>query len=440
MKKTVAIGLFVVFASGLFSQTPQIDQLQRQQKLLQEEIRNTNKLFLDVKKEATTILQRINLINKQIAARKEMMRLQHQEIAALEKEQSRLELEIRRLNEELKEKQESYAKAIRVMQASRYRQNEIFFVLSGKSFGESLRRMQYLRDYSRWRRSQAEEIKQQNLLLGARKDELAKARSSKQAVLDSLKAEQMRLQKEEQLRQSEMATTKGKQRELQKILQDKQQQARKLDLQIEKLIAEEVARQEREAEARRKREADAAAARARRETGKESTSRETAAKPAKPVAKQPEPKIEKAAAADETFNLSRNFIANRGKLPMPVTGTASIVGSFGQRKHSEWIITTNSNGIDIQAQQGAAIRTVFEGEVSKVFSVPGYNTCVIVRHGDYYTFYGNIYDLFVKPGDKLKAGDHLGRIFTDPDTGVATMHFQLWQKTTKLDPAPWLKR
>ena len=296
---------------GLFSQTPQIDQLQRQQKLLQEEIRNTNKLFLDVKKEATTILQRINLINKQIAARKEMMRLQHQEIAALEKEQSRLELEIRRLNEELKEKQESYAKAIRVMQASRYRQNEIFFVLSGKSFGESLRRMQYLRDYSRWRRSQAEEIKQQNLLLGARKDELAKARSSKQAVLDSLKAEQMRLQKEEQLRQSEMATTKGKQRELQKILQDKQQQARKLDLQIEKLIAEEVARQEREAEARRKREADAAAARARRETGKESTSRETAAKPAKPVAKQPEPKIEKAAAADETFNLSRNFIANR---------------------------------------------------------------------------------------------------------------------------------
>ena len=439
MKKTVAIGLFVVFASGLFSQTPQIDQLQRQQKLLQEEIRNTNKLFLDVKKEATTILQRINLINKQIAARKEMMRLQHQEIAALERA---VETGIgdQAVERGVEEKQESYAKAIRVMQASRYRQNEIFFVLSGKSFGESLRRMQYLRDYSRWRRSQAEEIKQQNLLLGARKDELAKARSSKQAVLDSLKAEQMRLQKEEQLRQSEMATTKGKQRELQKILQDKQQQARKLDLQIEKLIAEEVARQEREAEARRKREADAAAARARRETGKESTSRETAAKPAKPVAKQPEPKIEKAAAADETFNLSRNFIANRGKLPMPVTGTASIVGSFGQRKHSEWNITTNSNGIDIQAQQGAAIRTVFEGEVSKVFSVPGYNTCVIVRHGDYYTFYGNIYDLFVKPGDKLKAGDHLGRIFTDPDTGVATMHFQLWQKTTKLDPAPWLKR
>ena len=445
MRRVFAIGLFLAFACILFSQTPQIDQLQKQQKMLLEEIKSTNKLFLDVKKQTTTILQRINLINKQIASRKEMMTLQNQEIAALEREQLRLESEIKRLGEALKQKQESYAKAVRVMQASRSRQNELFFVLSGKSLGESLRRMQYLRDYSKWRKSQAEEIKQQNVQLSARKDELAKAQAGKQAALDALKAEQTRLQQEEHARQSEMAQARGKQRELQKMLQDKQQQARKLDVQIEKLIAEEVARQEREAEARRL-AAEAAAAKARRETEKERKTEELVRKEpdkkedVKPAVKQPDPKIEAASTADETFNLSRNFVSNRGKLPMPVTGTASIVGSFGQRRHSEWNVTTNSNGIDIQAQQGANIRTVFEGEVSKVFSVPGYNTCVIVRHGDYYTFYGNIYDLFVKSGDKLKAGQSLGRIYTDPDTGVATMHFQLWQKTTKLNPAPWLKR
>ncbi len=444
MRRVFTIGLFLVLACTLFSQTPQIDQLQKQQKRLQEEIRSTNKLFLDVKKQTTTILQRINLINKQIASRKEMMTLQNQEIAALEREQLRLESEIKRLDEALRRKQESYAKAVRLMQASRSRQNELFFVLSGKSLGESLRRMQYLRDYSKWRKSQAEEIRQQNVQLSARKDELAKARAGKQAALDALKAEQLRLQEEEHVRQSEMAEARGKQRELQKMLQDKQQQARKLDARIEKLIAEEVARQEREAEARRlaaeaerKRKAEEVAARGRREAEKGRKTEEPARK--EPAVKQPEPKIEVPDAADETFNLSRNFVSNRGNLPMPVTGTASIVGGFGQRRHSEWNITTNSNGIDIQAQQGANIRTVFEGEVSKVFSVPGYNTCVIVRHGDYYTFYGNIYDLFVKSGDKLKAGQSLGRIYTDPDTGVATMHFQLWQKTTKLNPAPWLR-
>ncbi len=463
MRKVLVIGLFSVFAATLFSQTQQIDKLQKQQKILQEEIRNTNRLFLDVKKQTTTIIQRINLINKQIASRKEMMRLQNQEIAALEKEQSRLELEIKRLNEELKQKQDSYAKAVRVMQTSRRRQNELFFVLSGKSLGESLRRMQYLRDYSKWRKTQAEEIKQQNIQLTARKDELAKAQADKQNALNALKAEQTKLQKEEKIRQSEMTEARGKQKELQKTLQDKQQQARKLDARIEKLIAEEVARQEREAEARRlaaeaerKRKAEETAARARGEAEAKrkteelarkephkketaTTTKETAVKPAEPAVKQPEPKIESATDADERFNLSKNFVSNRGNLPMPVTGTASIVGSFGQRRHSEWNVTTNSNGIDIQAQQGANIRTVFEGEVSKVFSVPGYNTCVIVRHGDYYTFYGNIYDLFVKSGDKLKTGQSLGRIYTDPDTGVATMHFQLWQKTTKLNPVPWLK-
>ena len=455
MRRVIAIGLFSVFALGLFSQTQQIDNLQKQQKILQEEIRNTNRLFLDVKKQTTTILQRINLINKQIASRKEIMTLQNQEIAALEREQSRLESEIKRLNAELKQKQDSYAKAVRVMQTSRSGQNELFFILSGKSLGESLRRMQYLRDYSKWRKSQAEEIKQQNVQLSARKDELAKAQADKQNALNALKTEQAKLQEEENVRQSEMTEARGKQQELQKTLQDKQQQARRLDAQIEKLIAEEVARLEREAEARRlaeaKRKADEAAARARREAEAKKKTEEVArkepdkavtapAKPAEPAVRQPEPRIESATAADETFNLSKNFVSNRGNLPMPVTGTASIVGSFGQRRHSEWNVTTNSNGIDIQAQQGANIRTVFEGEVSKVFSVPGYNTCVIVRHGDYYTFYGNIYDLFVKSGDKLKAGQSLGRIYTDPDTGVATMHFQLWQKTTKLNPAPWLRR
>ena len=457
MRRFLAIWLFSTFVLTLFSQTQQINNLQKQQKILLEEIKNTNKLYLDVKKQTTTILQRINLINKQIASRKEMMTLQNQEIVALEKEQSRLESEIKRLNEELKQKQDSYAKAVRVMQASRRGQNELFFILSGKSLGESLRRMQYLRDYSKWRKSQAEEIKQRNVQLTAKKDELAKAQVDKQNALNALKAEEAKLQEEENVRQSEMAEARGKQQELQKTLQDKQQQARKLDAQIEKLIAEEVARVEREAEARRlaaeaerKRKTEEAAARARREAEakrkteelarKESDKKEAVSKPAEPTPKQPEPRIESATAADETFNLSKNFVSNRGNLPMPVTGTASIVGNFGQRRHSEWNVTTNSNGIDIQAQQGANIRSVFDGEVSKVFSVPGYNTCVIVRHGDYYTFYGNIYDLFVKSGDKIKAGQSLGRIYTDPDTGVATMHFQLWQKTTKLNPAPWLKR
>lgn len=420
---------------------------------MQEEIKSTNRLFLDVKKQTTTLLHRINLINKQIASRKEMMALQNREIAALEAEQSHLESEIKRLNEELKQKQESYAKAVRAMQTGRNGQNELFFILSGKSPGESVRRMQYLRDYSQWRKNQAEEIKKHNAELTAKKEKLAQARSDRQKAKDSLRAEQNRLQKEEEVRRLEMAQARGKQKELQRTLQKKQQQSRKLDVRIEKLIAEEVARLEREAEARRL----AAEAERKRKTEEISKSKDKgkteqpasektgkkeadATKSASPRSKQPEPKIESATEADETFNLSSNFASNKGNLPMPVTGTYSIVSQFGINRHSVWNISTNSNGVDIQAQSGASVRSVFSGEVSKIFSFPGMNTCVIVRHGNYYTFYGNIYDLYVKLGDRIKTGQSLGRIYTDPDTGIATMHFQLWKKTVKLNPVPWLKR
>ena len=455
MKKIVLISLLLSSAFLLFSQTRQIESLQQQQQVLQEEIKNTNRLYLDVKKQTTTILDRINLINKQISSRKELISVQRQEIDELHKEETRLEGEIARLNNALKSKQEKYANAIQGMLKHNFSQNKLLFVLSGKSPGESLRRMQYLRDYSKWQKSQADEIKKQNNEISDRREALVSAKTEKEKALSTLESEQKRLQDEEKKRQSEITEARGKQDQLQKTLQDKQRRVNQLNAQIEKLIAEEVARQEREAEARRRAEeaerrrkaedetAKAAKARREPESSKKTEEAEEASARKEESAPRPStgPKIESGSGSQgETFNLSKNFVANRGKLPLPVTGTASIVGHFGAKKHSEWNVTTNSNGIDIQAQKGADIRSVFDGEVSKVFSFPGSNTCVIVRHGDYYTFYANIYDLFVKQGDKVKTGQSLGRIYTDSDTGISTMHFQLWQKTSKLNPAPWLSK
>ncbi len=446
MKKVTLILLLVVIAAGANSQNARIEALQKQQQALQEEIRNTNRLYLDVRKHTTTILDRINLINKQIASRRELINVQREEIEALRKEEARLESEIVRLNKELKQKQDNYANAIQGMLNQKFSQNKLLFILSGQSLGESLRRMQYLREYSKWQRSQADEIKQQNEEISRKKEALALAKVEKEQALSSLQAEQEKLRGEEKTHQMEVEQARGQERQLQRVLREKQQQANQLNSQIEKLIAEEVARQEREAEARRRAEEAerrrTAEARGEKETERTEKSETAAREETATDRAAPGPRIEAGAstASAESFNLSKNFAANKGRLPMPVTGTASIVGTFGNKRHSEWNITTNSNGIDIQAQQGANIRSVFDGEVSKVFSFPGSNTCVIVRHGDYYTFYANIYDLFVKQGDKVTAGQSLGRIFTDPDTGVSTMHFQLWQKTNKLNPAPWLQR
>lgn len=443
MKKLLLISIFLFSITFLFSQTEQIENLQRQRQAIQEDIRNTNKLYLDVKKQTTTIIDRINLINKQISSRRDLINVQRKEIEALDREEGRLEKEIERLNVELKKKQDNYASAIKGMLNHKYNQNKLLFILSGKSFGESVRRMQYLREHSKWQKTQAEEIKKQNEEISAKKIAISQTKVEKLKVLESMQQERKKLESEEKIYQTEVSQVRGKEEQLRKELQNKQRQANQLNSQIEKLIAEEVARQEREAEALRLAEAAKRAEKEKKSEKRSDTEEKAVVKEKETgTSRAVTPKIESGAstASTESFNLSKNFASNKGKLPMPVTGTSSVVGSFGTKQHKEWNVTTNSNGIDIQAERGADIRSVFDGEVSKVFSFPGSNTCVIVRHGDYYTFYANIFDLFVKQGDKVKTGQSLGRIFTDPDTGVSTMHFQLWQKTTKLNPAPWLSR
>src|SRR5690554_2900214 len=140
MKIPILISIFLFFVNFLFSQTEQIENLQRQRQAIQEDIRNTNKLYLDVKKQTTTILDRINLINKQISSRRELIDVQRKEVEALNREEARLQKEIERLQVELKNKQDNYADAIKGMVNQKFNQNKLLFILSGKSFGESLRR------------------------------------------------------------------------------------------------------------------------------------------------------------------------------------------------------------------------------------------------------------------------------------------------------------
>lgn len=438
----VLLFLCLISSFPLFSQTGDIQRLQNQREILQKEIENTNRLYIDVKKKTTTIIDRINLINKQIATRKEIIEVQRKEIAALDNELARLQKDIATLNKELDQKKEKYANAIKTVMHKRQSENKIFFILSGKSFGEAIRRMQYLKQYSRVQRSQAEEIKEKNAELLQKKEDVEQAKVERRKTLINIRNEQSKLIEEEKNRKGEMSEAQGKEKELQKVLQDKQRQANLLNKEIEKLIAEEVERQEREArrlaeERRKKQEEQERLAEEKRRKGK---TKEEIKEEEKELIQKPVPKEELLIAEAETFNLSKNFVANKGQLPMPVSGAATIVSSFGIHKHSEWNVSTNSSGIDIQAQSNSNIRSIFDGEVSRIIAFPGYNNCVILRHGEYYTFYANIINVYVKKGQKVKTGEALGLIYTDSDTGVATMHFQLWKKTTKLDPAPWLTR
>ncbi len=417
MKKTVLLVFLLFCVISAFPQTKQIKTLEAKRKQTMLEIENTNKLLLSTKRTTATLLDRIKLLASQIKSRNELVTILDREIVAINKEQIKVEAEIKVLEKELSQKQDNYATAIKGMLRKKQNSNKLVFILSGKSLGESLRRMKYLRDYSEWRNEQAEEIKRKKQELSDKKLALEKSKKEKQTLLAQRKAEQETLKIEETGHQKDVAEAQKKQQELQSVLNLKQKQANALNAQIERLIAEEVARQEREAKriAEEKAKADKAAGR------------------------KPTPTTTSPTQTQESFKLSNSFVANKGKFPMPVTGPARITTRFGQHRHEKWKVTTNSSGVDIQAQKGAEARAIYEGEVTRIMVFPGFNNCIIIRHGNYYTFYGNVQQVYVKQGQKIAAGQSIGSIHTDPEKGTAELHFQLWKGTVKQNPELWLR-
>ena len=136
------------------------------------------------------------------------------------------------------------------------------------------------------------------------------------------------------------------------------------------------------------------------------------------------------------IKLSKEFAANKGKLPWPVNGT--IVGRYGKHKHPVYknVDLPFNNGVNISTATDAQVHVVFDGVVCQVVVMPGYNQCVLVQHGEYYTFYCKLKQVKVKAGDKVSCGDVLGIV--DSIGGETGLHFQLWKGTASQDPEPWL--
>lgn len=401
-----------------------VKKLERQRKEALADIEQTNKLLQETSKSAKNSLNRLNLLSKQIQSRKQVIGLLNQELDAIEKDILGLQADIRLLKSQLSQKQANYGKSMRGMYKRRSAQDKLLFILSAENFGQSLRRMRYLREYAGWQKRQAEEIIAKQQEIAAKQRAMEKTRTEKRALLDVRQTESKKLQTEEAAQQAEVKELNKKQSSLKAELKKKQRQAEALNRQIEKQIAEEIARAEAAAKAVREK-----AAKGKKQEGNAANGS----------------KEERVAATKGGYamtkaerQLSDNFGNNRGRLPYPVTGRHTVVATFGEQQHAQLkYVRTSNSGIDIQSDPGADARAVFNGVVTRVFVIPGYNNSVIVRHGNYLTVYSNLSQVYVKAGDSVATRQSIGKIYSDPEEGTV-LHFQLWKEKTKLNPLPWL--
>lgn len=392
-------------ASRVTAQTHTIRQFEAQRRAALREIEQTTQLLNEARASAQTSLNRLHLISQQVIARKKVISLLNQEIAVLDKQIADATRELAVLEKSLNDRKERYAQLVRNLYTRRASQHRLLFVLSADNFAQSLRRMRYLREYASWQKMQALLIVRKQEELDKKREELGQTRTDKVALLDAREEESRKLQQEESEQKAEVQQLNKKEKNLRQKLAQKRRQAEALNRQIERLIAEEVKRSGKASSGKRKAESNGGYAMTKAER-----------------------------------KLSADFASNRGRLPFPLNGKYRIISTFGEHQHQALRhVRTNNNGIDIQTTSGTEARAVFDGVVTRVFVVPGYNNSVIVRHGNYLTVYSNLSHVYVKAGDNVTTRQSIGKIYTDTENNNETvLHFQLWKEKRKLDPELWL--
>lgn len=422
-----------------------IKKLQSERTTLEKQISDSEKLLKTTKKDVASQLNNLMVISSQITKQQNYVQSVHNEVSALQGDITSLQKQLKVLEKDLADCKQKYRRAVTQLNRNRLGQSKWKFILSANSFRQMSRRMRYITEYSKYQRAQGEIIRQKEDTIKAKRAELLATKQEKDALLQEGKEQQARLEQQKQDRQKVVNNLNAKQKQLQNTIAQNKRRQKQLDARIDKLIQEEIAAAERrrkEAEARRRAEAERKRKEEerRRAAANKKTSasnKKSSTKPSKPAERTATPRFYEEDNADRALNGS--FQANKGRLPMPITGSYFISAHYGQY-NVEGLrgVQLDNKGINITGQQGAQARSVFAGEVTAIFSLGGMHN-VIVRHGSYMSVYCNLASCAVKRGQKVSARQLLGRVATDA-SGNCTLHFQLRREREKLNPEPWLGR
>lgn len=451
----VALLLLCLPWCGHAQNSKRIKQMKQESTALKKQIADSENLLRNTKKDIKSQLKNLSVIDGQIVDQTKIVGDYQNEVEALGKDLTAKEAELKKLEQELTACKQKYRRAVLYLNRKRLLQNKWMFVLSAKNFRQMYRRMRYASDYSKYLRAQAETIKQKEEAVSKAREAVHAAKKEKDGLLSEAQGEHKRLEAKKKERQGVISELNKKQSQLTTTIAQQKRKYANLNASIDRLIKQEIAA----AEARRKKEEarrKAAEEKRRKEEARARAAREAAAKknknakggnvttskksststPAKST-----PRYEEEDATDRT--LSSGFAANRGRLPIPITGSYAITGRYGQYSVEGLSgVSLDSKGINLTGHSGAQARCVYDGEVSAVANVGG-TYVVIVRHGSYYSVYSNLSSVAVRNGQSVKTRQTLGAVAGD-GSGGCTLHFQLRKRSgstaSHINPLPWLAR
>jgi septal ring factor EnvC (AmiA/AmiB activator) len=435
-----------------------IRNLKAQRSELQKQITESEKMLRTMKKDVKSQLSDLAILNGQINNQQKYVTAIEEDIKALDKEIALVETELDTLEANLNSMKEKYLKSVQYAYKENHTiQDKLMFIFSAETVSQMFRRMRYVREYTTYLRVQGEQVKEQQKTVQQKKADLLAAKGEKSSLLRQSEQERKKLEVKKDEQKQLLFSLQKKQKDVQKEISQKQKQSQRLNEQIDRLVEQEIAAAKKREEERRKKEMARLEAERRKKaelaknsekevaTGKESEN--IGKSSSKSVASGNNSNTSKAKAErmgaykvdDEDRLVSGGFERNKGLMPVPITGPYMIVGHYGVYTVAGLKgVKLDNKGIDIKGQSGASARSIFQGEVSSVFSYGGMRG-VLIRHGSYISVYCNLSSVNVRAGQKVKARDAIGKVARNED-GDYVLQFQLRRETRKLNPEQWLSR
>lgn len=393
--------LLIVFGLGYtsFAQTGEQKALETKRARLQKEIKEMNRLLLSERKEKGNVLEQMDALDRKINIKQELIRVTNQQSNLLNRQINSNVRKIGKLREDLELLKDDYAKLIQKSYQNKSQENRLMFLLSSQDFFQAFKRLQYIKQYTKFRKKQGEDIIKKTEELARLNQDLVAQRKVKDQLLAENRRVKNQLYKEITSQKDLLKSIRQNESKYTAAIDVKKKETRRIDREIQALIRAAIA----------------------------SSNKSSGSKASAKFALTPEAKL-----------IANNFAANKGKLIWPVEKGIKSHG-FGKYKDKVYPgITHENNGVTIATDKGTDARAIFEGEVITILTNKAGVKGVYLRHGNYISLYYNLSTVYVQKGDKVAAKEALGEIYTNKFNGATNLKFYLYEDTQKLNPENWI--
>lgn len=389
----IVVSCLILMGSAMVAQND-VEKVRKLRESTLKEIEFANKLLEETKGQTKASLQEVNIINQKLKKRQQYIASLETETELVGQTVAEYQSDIEKVQAEIKRLKDLYAEMIVNNYKNRVNNYYVMYFLASDNMNQLYQRLRFVRIYYNYIENQKLKLDKLKADLSFKSNELLEVKKQKSILIQTTRKEYNVIQEESAKKMVLLNSLKKKQSEIEREIRDKERTAKKLDNEITKIIEAE-----------------------KKKSGKGSI---------------------KANLTPADKIISSDFEKNRGKLPWP-THEGIISGKYGEHEHPDFKeVKIRNDGIYISTSKGEPVRSIFKGVVSRVFSIPGENYTVIIKHGNYFTLYHNLINVTVKAGQHVETKEVLGKVYTDHETKESTLYFQIWKETERNDPELWL--